>query len=1033
MRGDGLLLRGVKWRLGVSVLTVLTATIAVATAVLGPLYLHAADDSVLRQTIASAAVQDRGVTLVTASDQPRALAAIQRAERVLLSATGAQGWFGAPLTTVMSGVKLSTGKSQLFSRTGICQIVHFQQGSCPLGLGDVAMTARSARQAHVTVGGTIAALVTGRTQPLRLRVSGIVSAPDLQLPYWWGDGSGDFPFGKSLGGPLGPPETDPLIASPATALAVPAADVPTVIGQVPLRPDVVGVGDESTVRRLLARTAATLRSQGIRAGTRLPALFAQADHERRQMTTIVAVAAIQLVLLAVWVLGSLLVRSSDARRSEARVARLRGFPAVSMAWVTAAEPGSLCLLGSVLGVIVAWVAVVIARSQLFVPSTTITFDGWTIAALGLTLMAIAAALAIGVARLLRSSDLANDSVRTSTSAIASRIADAVLIVLALVALVALGTNGALNGRQNDPLASAAPGLIALGAAVLAVGLVLFVCRLGISLTANSRHRGLFLALRQTARRPAVLRQARVLIIALSLACFAAATWAEARTNRITVARFQVGARTVVTVAARNATGLEKAVHRVDPSGRFAMAVIDVHTPSTTLLAVDARRLAAAATWPRGVTAQSIRDVIGRLTPETAAAVQLPDAPLRVQVWTTSTVGARVRLGAWVSNGSKGSTIVDLGALHEGRWTYHAELADFCPGGCRLAGLGVLPAPGRRPPKTGTVRLTVTHLWSQSPDARPTAVSADLVASDWRATAAGVSIAPQPTSGLRLVVTADAIANDAGAAGTTTAPMASPADHPRLLPAVVTSEQAALNGDSGAPVPAQGLDGNTIDVRPIGRASALPRVGADAAMVDLALLSRVQTAPTSPDTTDEVWLGRDAPSDALARFRAAGLKPTVVQRSSTEFAALQRSAPALADDFLLVATVAALLAAAASTLGALGATTRQRATELMSLEVAGVPRRALVRSLGIETGILLLTALSGAVVGTVAAAIASPSLPELSATTFAPVHHDLPVAVIAVVVVIVLAAVALADAVITFVLLRRMSPTLLRTLPDDAAP
>jgi heme A synthase len=106
---------------------------------------------------------------------------------------------------------------------------------------------------------------------------------------------------------------------------------------------------------------------------------------------------------------------------------------------------------------------------------------------------------------------------------------------------------------------------------------------------------------------------------------------------------------------------------------------------------------------------------------------------------------------------------------------------------------------------------------------------------------------------------------------------------------------------------------------------------------------------------------------------------------------------------------------------------------MSLEVTGVPRRTLVRSLGIETGILLLTALSGAVVGTVAAAIASPSLPELSAATFAPVHHRLPVAMIAAVVVIVVAVVALAAAVTTSVIVRRMSSTLLRTLPDDAAP
>ncbi len=39
----------------------------------------------------------------------------------------------------------------------------------------------------------------GRSTPLRLKVTGIVSTPDLGLPYWWGDGAEDFPFGQSGG------------------------------------------------------------------------------------------------------------------------------------------------------------------------------------------------------------------------------------------------------------------------------------------------------------------------------------------------------------------------------------------------------------------------------------------------------------------------------------------------------------------------------------------------------------------------------------------------------------------------------------------------------------------------------------------------------------------------------------------------------------------------------------------------------------------------------------------------------------------
>jgi hypothetical protein len=147
---------------------------------------------------------------------------------------------------------------------------------------------------------------------------------------------------------------------------------------------------------------------------------------------------------------------------------------------------------------------------------------------------------------------------------------------------------------------------------------------------------------------------------------------------------------------------------------------------------------------------------------------------------------------------------------------------------------------------------------------------------------------------------------------------------------------------------------------------------------------------------------------------------------------KRSGPALADDFLLLATIAAPLVAAASTRGARAPTTRERATELVSLEVAGVPRPVLVRSLGIESAILLLTALCGVGVGALAAVMAVPSLPELTSASFAPLRYGLPGGVIAAVFVAVVAAVSLAAGAVTAVLVRRMSPLLLRTVPDDVS-
>jgi putative ABC transport system permease protein len=252
----------------------------------------------------------------------------------------------------------------------------------------------------------------------------------------------------------------------------------------------------------------------------------------------------------------------------------------------------------------------------------------------------------------------------------------------------------------------------------------------------------------------------------------------------------------------------------------------------------------------------------------------------------------------------------------------------------------------------------------------------------------------------------------------------------VLPGVATSELEALNSGPPGPLPVQGLDGTTIGVRAAVTASALPQLGSDAVMVDLGLVSLLQVAPLSPSAADQVWLGPHAPRDAVAALTHAGLRPEAVQRSSAVFATLQHSGPALADDFLLAATLAALLIAIASTLATLGATTRERATELSSLEVAGIRRPVLLRSLGLESAILLGTALCGAVVGSVAAALAIPSLPELATGSFAPLSYSLPVPVIGAVTLITVAAVALAAGAVATVLVRRMSPLLLRAVTDE---
>lgn len=120
-----------RWRLGISLLTVLTSAIAVGAAVIGPMYLRTAKDSVLRSTVASASVADRGATLAVSPGIVLSLSRLTRAERIV---GGTGRWYDPPITTVLSSVSLTEPRSgavhsQLLWRTGICRVLKFRLGS----------------------------------------------------------------------------------------------------------------------------------------------------------------------------------------------------------------------------------------------------------------------------------------------------------------------------------------------------------------------------------------------------------------------------------------------------------------------------------------------------------------------------------------------------------------------------------------------------------------------------------------------------------------------------------------------------------------------------------------------------------------------------------------------------------------------------------------------------------------------------------------------------------------------------------------
>jgi hypothetical protein len=83
-------------------------------------------------------------------------------------------------------------------------------------------------------------------------------------------------------------------------------------------------------------------------------------------------------------------------------------------------------------------------------------------------------------------------------------------------------------------------------------------------------------------------------------------------------------------------------------------------------------------------------------------------------------------------------------------------------------------------------------------------------------------------------------------------------------------------------------------------------------------------------------------------------------------------------------------------------------------------------------VLAATTLFGAGAGVVAAIMAVPSLPELAAPSVIPLHYGLPAGLVAGLSAAVVCVVVAASAVMALIVVRRMSPSLLRTAGDGLA-
>ncbi|MGH9172520.1 MAG: FtsX-like permease family protein [Acidimicrobiales bacterium] len=995
--GSSLVWRAIRWRAGSSLvfLAVGVAAIAVASAV--PTYLAAADQSLVSAQLASKPVTSTGFSIIPspggASASPAALLALARQ---LPGGAGPDKQFDTPIIQQTAQGSLVNIKSKqgsqitFLSRTGVCGQIHVVAGVCATKPGQVVISTRTAAAVGAKVGDRLypkgGPPVRGVAHQLSVVVSGLYAAPPAVDDYWWGENP--FPYGL----PAGPLEIslDDGFVTLGTAVTLanllPGAD----LAQVPLDDSRVLATALPALRSQLGAFQSRLTSSRMGSGSGLFAILGSISDQESQARNVAAVIGLELVLLALLVLYGVAAGTGAERGPDLTIAELRGLRRRSMAALALREPAVLLIVAAPVGLLVGWAVVRALAPHLFGAHTPVTIDSLTIGAVVLTFVGGLISSAMGVRSLIRPS-LVNES-RAAAARRAARgatIADALVVLLAVAAVVQLVTAGAAHGGLNgqgtagagtssNPLAALAPALVALAVGVAAARLLPWAVRAISRSVRWSRRVGTSLACASITRRPGMARRVLIPTIAVGLLVFSIAAFDVARANRNQQAMFNTGAAVVDHVQVPNGLDFVTAVRKADPRGREAMAVSTFQSPSGSILAVDATRLASVGGWPQGISADTAAQVAHYLTPPAGPPLVVPPtSSFRLGIDLTAKIRPDPTIEIEVYNIAASSEVeVAITSVAQGSHQYSVDLDGVCSDSCDIVKL--TPYWNAPPASSGQVRMPMRFfgLDAKAPDGRWVPVpGAFQKLGDW----IGSSPAVQVTAA------AGGLLADFDVDISATAVSLDRSDEPLLLPAVVTTRIVASNPSLSTPdqYPALGLDGADLTVSGRVVADAIPLLGDNAVLVDLTYGERAESGPSL--ATDEIWFAKPPSRTLLHRLSAEGIIVLSSTSVTSAEASLNRSGPALAFELFLLAALAAVLLTLGSLVFAVASGSRARAVEIAALTAVGVPRGLLRRSLIAEYGAVVLAGvLLGLLSGLITIHLALGALPEFAPGRVGPV-------------------------------------------------
>jgi putative ABC transport system permease protein len=1027
-----LLLRAFGWRRGGSLVLLVVASLTIAAAAIGPLYAAAAAESVLQDRLREATADQTTIAFSEPSDvsYPGSIDVVSADQ----DGRGTIPGYGPPVNEINVATGITgTAKNavpavtQAVWRDGACDHLDIVQGVCATQVGEIMLSARSAAFFHWAIGSSVVldrirqydTSVPGNaiaTKPVVLKVVGTYRPRSTLDPFW--AGRIYFAFNPATGPGDGPSTVDDaFVARDLFQTLIRPTNGAIAADLVLTDPDAIRVADVPTVRAAVEAYLGP-ESTNPQPTTGMLALLDRFEAERTQTAIAAGVVSAQLALLALLLLYLVITDTSEARGNEVALAKLRGLRPRSVVAVAIREPVVLLMVAVPLGLALAYAGALLLARLLFVAGVPVAVTPATWVAVGIAFLGGLVAAVIATRRIFTRPVLEQwSSTRSQEGGRRGWVLDVVLVLIAVGGFVVLRQSVSTGDTSSafTALGWAAPGLMVIALALLLARLAGPLLSRLVPVTRASNRLGIFLAVRQVARRPAGLRLAALLAVTIGLATFAVDAQAAAVQSRHVRAQTDIGATASVAVQDEAVADLVHQVDAADPDGRWSMVsgqwIPDGGTLAGRMLAVDSGRMAAVGYWAPEFGAGTVQDAVDAIAPPLPPPLRLTSSHLRVRITSgpVAGTGPTVLLAYRDANGRVTTAVTT--PLTTGAHDYSAAVP--CTGGCTFFGVAVDRA---QAPSSLALDMLITAV-AQGDGTTWTPVPAALSApADWRVggyTGDPVGELAASSAGLHYTGTAPA----------TVSPFVQYADSPVPLPLVTTPLSAGPPSPDGPNV-IDGI-GRHVPIQSAATATILPAVGDSGVLVDLTALRR-SVQQLDDEAHFSVWLGPQAPADAIEQLRKAGVPVDSVTTAAEREDQLGREGPALALRLLLVCALAGAVLAASAVAISVAVTGRRRSYELAALRAVHVKRSALVAACVLEQGLLLgIGLVVGVPTGLVVARLALPTLPQTSTPTTLPLTVDVQTLAVGV---FVLAATALliATAVAAgFTLVRQAVPDRLR--------